>query len=176
MSQEEEDKGKAIQKVKLMQTDGETYEYKADKDYASYKGELVKMTFTDGIVSLKKVSKASDTLSGYYDKTNKTIGRRPIADGVILFDRSANDAGQDAQVIKIEPNDVAKEEIVDSDIVSYVVTTDFGDIGIILFNNITKSNQQYGILTAKNVRDTGTSISASYTVNVRGGRNDLYNK
>lgn len=168
MSQEEEDKGKAIQKVKLMQTDGETYEYKADKDYASYKGELVKMTFTDGIVSLKKVSKASDTLSGYYDKTNKTIGRRPIADGVILFDRSANDAGQDAQVIKIEPNDVAKEEIVDSDIVSYVVTTDFGDIGIILFNNITKSNQQYGILTAKNVRDTGTSISASYTVNVRG--------
>ena len=168
MSQEEEDKGKAIQKVKLMQTDGETYEYKADKDYASYKGELVKMTFTDGIVSLKKVSKASDSLSGYYNKANKTIGRRPIADGVILFDLSANEAGQDAQVIKIEPNDVAKEEIVDSDIVSYVVTTDFGDIGIILFNNITKSNQQYGILTAKDVRDTGMSISASYTVNVRG--------
>ena len=166
ISEEEEDKGKAIQKVKVMQTDGETYEYKADKDYGDYKGDLVNMTFTDGIVSLTRVS--SGTISGSYDTLNKKIGSNTLADGVTMFDLSSNEAGQDAVVTKIDLTDIKKNYIYKEDVISYAVTTDFGDIGVILFDNITKSEYQYGLLTDKEVRDSGMSISATYTVDFGG--------
>ncbi len=166
ISEEDEDKGKAIQKVKVMQTDGETYEYKADKDYGDYKGDLVKMTFTDGVVSLKRVT--SGTLYGNYDTLNKKIGSSTLADGVALFDLSSNEAGQDAVVTKLDLTDINKSYIDKGDIISYAVTTDFGDIGVILFDNITKAEYQYGLLTDKNVRDSGMSISATYTVDFNG--------
>ena len=119
------------------------------------------MTFANGIVSLQKVT--ANTLSGTYDKTNNQIGSYSLADGAALFDLSANEAGNDAAVTKIDPADITKSFINKEDVIAYAVTTDFGDIGVILFDNITKSDLQYGILTDKNVRDSGMSISGTYT-------------
>lgn len=167
MSEENDDKGKAIQKAKIMQTDGEIYEYKADKNYSDYKGELVKMTFSGGVVSLKKVT-STTVLSGYLDKTGKKLDKRTFADGVVIFDRMSNASGQDASVIKLELNDINKSYIENGDVVSYAVTSDFGDIGVILFDNITNSNSQYGILTKKEVKDSGMNISGTYTIDVKG--------
>ena len=166
MSQEEEDKGKAIQKVKVMQTDGETYEYRADKDYANLKGDLVKMTFTDGILSLKKV--VTKGLTGYYDKAKNQIESTPVSSNVVLFDLASNESGKDAVVIKLEPEDITKTYIGEGDMISYVETTDFGDVGIILFDNFTNSELQYGILTSKNILNSDTQTNGTYGVNIKG--------
>lgn len=166
ISQEEEDKGTAIQKVKVMQADGETYEYRADKDYANLKGDLVKMTFTDGILSLKKV--ATKELTGYYDRTKNQIESTPVSSNVVLFDLASNESGKDAVVLKLEPEDLKKTYFYDGDVLSYAVTTNFGDIGIILFDNITNSNLQYGIVSSKKVTETQDSISSTFGINVKG--------
>lgn len=172
ISEDEKDKGATVQKATLMQTDGKAYTYKASKLYTDYVGSLVKMSFSEGVVSLTRV--VSNDLEGYYDKKEGTIAGKSVADGAIMFDLTANDNGE-AQVIKIEASDIGTTYMYENDIISYVVTNSFGEIGVILFNNITNSDIQFGILTARRVNEGGNGISGSYTVNVN-GKEQTYSK
>lgn len=166
ISEDDDDKGATLRKVRVMQADGETYEYKVDRDYSTYIGSLMKMSFENGILYLTK--SASQSFSGTFDVSSGKLGDHVLADGAVLFDLADYSGSGDAQVTKLTLEDIQKTYIDGSDIITYVVTNSFGDIGIILFDNITNSNMQYGILTARNVNDAGSNVSGTYTVNING--------
>jgi len=165
LSTDEADKGKLVQKATVMQTDGQMYTYTAKKDYSDYEGSLVKMSFDGGVISLVKVH--TNDLSGYIDKNDKTINGKTIADGAALFDL-AKTADGSISVKKLELSDIKKASVEKGDVIAYAITSAFGDIGVILFDDISDSNTQYGILTSRDVKNNASSISGTYVVNVRG--------
>ena len=165
ISSDESDKGASVYKATLMQTDGKTYTYKTKKLYSDYVGTLVKMKFEEGVLSLSKV--ISNDLEGYYDKKENTIASKAIASGAAIFDLTGI-ASNTAQVTKIEQSDIKTTYIYKESIISYAVTNSFGEIGVILFDNITNSDISFGILSARKVSEGPNGFSGSYTVNVNG--------
>lgn len=166
MSEDEENKGELEYFAKIFMGDGNIYQHQTEKDYENYKGKLVRLHFENGLLRLERTNTAS--LSGAVSQTAKTIGGKPVSNRVVLFDLVSNNKNQDAEVIAIELQDIKRDYLYETDIVDYAYANDFGDIGVMVFNNVTLSNTQYGIVNDSKVIDMGMSVSGTYTLDVRG--------
>ncbi len=169
MAEDGDNKGELEYFANIFMGDGNTYKYKTVKDYSNYKGALVRLSFADGLLSLSP-SNAPD-LAGSFNKENRTINGKSIAEGAVLFDLVSNNAGQAADVITIRLSDLTQSGFYLDDILDYAVSVGFDDIGVILFNNITSSATQYGIVVSSKTSDANSmNISGTYTVDIRGAQ------
>lgn len=166
MSEEDDNKGAYEYYAKLFMADGNTYEYQTNKNYKDDKGKLVQLQFEDGLLVLTRSGNAA--LSGTVDKASRSIDGKPLAKNVVLFDLVSNNTGQDAEVVTMELSDIKTDFLYEGDIVDYAYANDFGDIGVIVFNNLTLSNTQYGIVNERKVINSDMIISGTYTVDIRG--------
>jgi len=167
VSVKEEEKGKREYYVTLFKTDGTTQEYKADKEYERYKGELVTFDFVNGYVSLKRV--AYSPISGEINRVDGMIGDYWLAKEPVIFDLINNPANGDAVVKKVKLSDLLSlKRLWTSDVIHAERRNAFGDIQLLYLNNATYSTYQYGIVTDIDDSSNDRVIRCSYTLDIKG--------
>lgn len=150
--------GKSEIKAKVFMPDGSEYEYVTDKDYASYKGALVKLTYANGVVSMSRVS-TNSKVYGDIDKINRTIDGKTLLKDASIMQLISNEDGQDAEVQLLNFDTLDVEQATYSQVLSTITANKFGDIGILYVENLTKDGYDFPMLVSVQTNNSGNSYS-----------------
>lgn len=172
--------GKSEIHAKVFMPDGETYDYVTDKDYEVLKGKLAKLTFTDGELSMTKVS--DSTISGEINKNKRTINGKTLLKDAAIIQLISNEDGEDAQLELVDFDTLDVDEIRAGVVTNYITSNKFGDIGIMYVKNLTEAGYEYAFLKSVNdsqytlfingeektyKRSTNFGVTAHYPVAVK---------
>ena len=158
--------GKSEYITTLFMPDGKTYEYVTDKDYSSYKGKLVKLSDTSGMMSISGVNQTSN-FSGEIDKNKKTIAGKTVSKDTAIIQRINNSDGDilSAEILEFNTLDIKS---ISSAQVKNVVYDSFGDIGILYVGDLTDSGYSYGVLASKKIVQSGEAARITYSIYTEG--------
>ena len=159
--------------VKLFMPDGEEYEYTADRNYSDYVGKLMRLTFSNGEVSLASVNTSTTSKAyGKIDMSNRTLGGKNVLKEVKVIQKlSGDDEALRLETLNFDTLEL--NEIPESNVIASVSANAFGDIGILYVQGIGGS-YNYGILKSR--KDSGgmhtysvynNSGAQSYTTDVK---------
>lgn len=178
-----DDKGKKEYYVSLMLGNGNTVEYKCDKDYDSKRGDFVKLSYADNsTITLKTVN--NNSLVGSFDKSIPAYAGHDFAQNYSILELiDLPDTGE-VTVKKIELKDINLASLKEEQVIHAEYANSMGDILVLYVKDVTNSNYSYGLVTSaassstttKKVTGNGTekeivtdmSVSGSYTINVGG--------
>ncbi len=155
-----DNKGSTQTIVKMMMGDGNIYEYKATSTYSNHIGELMKISYDNGFVTLMGVSSSENY--GEINKTKRTIGGKTfLKDGVIFNRISDEDEALEIEVLDFNELDVSRINI--NQLITSVGVNAFGDIAVMYVCDM-PSSYQYGILRDYEPSGNGETSSGIYTI------------
>ncbi len=168
VSTEEETKGRLEYFATLFKYDGNTYTYKTDKDYADWRGAMVRLSFDEtGLVN--GMTRCTNGITGKLDKVAMTLGGTKLSKDVKIIELMTDpDIDGDASARLLELSDIDKVTFDEGDVLHAEKDKNFGDITLLFVNNITNDGYQYGILKSKNVINAGMTVSGTYTIDIGG--------
>ena len=162
----------------ITQLDGNTAEYRIDRNY-SYKNAVVKIHFKDdGIGTLTIVSNTSNGITGKIDADLYTIGRESLSKNIKIIDVTTTDSQKEGQCKKIFLPRLDGVSLTSGDVLYYGKTG--GEISELVLNNVTGDAYSYGVVTSADIH-RGEMITGTYTVDINGtkmtlnGTNRTYN-
>lgn len=144
--------------VKIYMTDGEEYEYTADKTYSDYVGRLVHIKFENGKASLNTVNTNTTSKAyGKIDKSDRTLGGKNVLKDVKIIQRLSGENEQ-PRLETLNFDTLEVNEIPESSVIASVSANSFGDVGILYVKDIGES-YLYGVLKSR--KDAGESYTYS---------------
>ncbi len=163
--------GKQYKYITVLNSEGNTIKYVTAGDYSKKIGYVGKITFdSDGNASFATVSSSGVDVSGEIDKNNRKIGGRWLTADCVILERtympSTGTGTASAQVIELD--DFVDDELKEKNILYAVTTGSFGDISLLIVEDVTNDRYTYGILTSANTSISTGSASGSYTVFTNG--------
>lgn len=150
-----ENEGSSETYVKIFMTDGEIYEYTADKNYKDYKGKLVRISYSENQVSLNLVSTASKTY-GKIDKSARTIGGKTAMKDIKIIQRISgeNESNLELEILNF---DILETSALTSDnVIASVSANNFGDLAVLYVTGI-ENSLSYGIVKSYNIGEMGST-------------------
>lgn len=173
MSDDVSESGRQYNYITVMNGEGKTLKYKTKGNYSEKIGLIGQISFDDeGYTVFVPVTSKGTSISGTIDKNNKKIGNRWLTTDCVIIERTyAPDTGTGtatAQVIGLE--DFSSSELNSRQLLYAVTSGDFGDISLIIVENITKDQYTYGILLNSSGSVSSTSSRGSYEVFTNGSK------
>ncbi len=155
----------------FLSAEGTENEFKTNKNYDEWRGRMFRYEFQDGIMTPKLLS-GSNRISGALDKVKNTIGGYSLAEDGVVIDRVfapelKNDPDAEAKVIQL--SEISQVQINEANVLHYELDKN-GQIAFIVFDNITMSGYQFGII--KSV--TKMSSASTFEIDL-GGKTETYN-
>ncbi len=176
MSDDMLETGKQYKYITVLNSEGNTIKYRTSGSYSERIGHVGKITFdSDGNAAFASVSNNGAKVSGKIDKNNRKIGERWLTQDCVILERTympdTNTGTATAQVIELD--DFSDNELKEKNVVYAATSGTFGDISLLIVENVTKDQYTYGVLMAasNNLPQDGrfpTNISGSYTVFANG--------
>lgn len=128
--------------------EGHTINYSTKYDYSEKIGDIGRVSFDDdGNASFSNVS-VNASVTGVVDKNNKKIGDHWLTSDCVILERlyapSTRTGTATAQVIDIE--DVTVSELTAKQVLYALTSGDFGDVALLIVENVTKNQYTYGVL------------------------------
>ncbi len=176
MSEDMFEKGQQYRYINVLNGEGNTIKYKTTGDYSTRIGDIGKISFdADGYATFATVRESNNVISGEIDKNNRKIGDRWLTDDCVILERTyAPDTRTGTASAKvIDLNEISGDELRASNVLYSVTSGSFGDISLLIVENISGSEYTYGVLTANNSHVTSSSASGTYTI-FSGGREATY--
>lgn len=170
------EKGQQYRYISVLNGEGNTMKYKTTGDYSTRIGDIGKISFdADGYATFASIRESNNVVSGKIDKNNRKIGERWLTDDCVILERTyapeTRTGTASARVIDL--NEISDTELRARNVLYSVTSGSFGDISLLIVDNISGSEYTYGILTANNSLITSTSASGTYTI-LSGGREMTY--
>ena len=151
--------------IKLVQPDGNSYEYITNRDYTESKNSVVELYFDDGYARISKTGATSDA-SGKFDWNKKSLGSAKLSSNIEILDIGTRDITYTAAYAKVFGQRLDGVEI-DKKSVLYSHKNSSGEIDILILDNVTGDSYNYGLVTSISSSEKGSS---SYDYMVRGNR------
>ena len=168
ISQNGENEGSSQIMASIFMPDGNTYEYRTNTDYKLYIGELVKLSYNNGIVSMSKAS--SSGVYGDLDISDRTLAGKTVLKDVVIFHRLSEDESSEPEVELLNFDTLDATSITNAQLITSVSANAFGDIAILYVKNMA-SGYKYGVLRATEAHG-GDSTSATYKIYHDGNYSD----
>lgn len=165
ISTEEDTKGKKDFILKVFTMNGNTQEFKTDKDYADYRGKIIKFNVVGGLLIPSFIT--NHTITGKVDVANNSIGSNWLTrDSKIVELVSAPEkyATGEAVAQLIDISQIPQTELTEKYVVHAEIDNTFGDIQFIVLDNVTQSKYSFGILTKKDGSSNTIDIGGVATV------------
>lgn len=171
MSEDMFEVGKQYKYITVLNGEGNTIKYKTTGNYSEKIGNVGKISFdSDGNAVFASVSSNGTEVTGEIDKNNRKIGDRWLTQDCVILERTyapeTATGTATAQVISLD--DFSYDELKASNVIYAVTSGSFGDISLLIVENVTKDQYTYGILTSSNVSISMSNTSGSYTVFANG--------
>ncbi len=176
MSEDMLEIGKQYKYITVLNSEGNTVKYKTSGNYSERIGYVGKISFdNDGNATFASVSNNGTRVLGKIDKNNRKIGDRWLTQDCVILERTymPETATGTATAQVIELDDFADDELSEKNVVYAVTSGAFGDISLLIVENVTKDQYTYGVLTGINTTITDTRVSGTYTV-LANGKSQTY--
>ena len=151
--------------IKLVQPDGNSYEYITNRDYTESKNSVVELYFDDGYARISKTGATSDA-SGKFDWNKKSLGSAKLSSNIEILDIGTRDITYTSAYAKVFGQRLDGVEI-DKKSVLYSHKNSSGEIDTLILDNVTGDSYNYGLVTSVSSSEKGSS---SYDYMVRGNR------
>lgn len=170
MSDDILESGKQYNYITVMNGEGNTINYKTLKDYSERIGDIGKLSFDDeGYATFAGVA-VNASVTGKVDKNNKKIGDHWLTSDCVILERlyapDTRTGTAKAQVIDID--DINVSELTAKQVLYAVTTGEFGDVSLLILENITSNQYTYGILTGLDGNTAGMNARGTYKVFTNG--------
>jgi len=168
--------GRQSSYITVINGEGNTSKYKTTGNYSEKIGDVGKLVFDDdGNAVFSSVLSSGVSVSGAVDKNNRKIGDKWLAQDAVILERVYAPATRTGMAVakKIQLEDIPGSALTEKQVIYAVTSGSFGDISLLVVENVTKAQNTYGVLTANNSRVTSTSASGSYTI-FSGGQSKTY--
>ncbi len=167
MSNDMFETGKQYKYITVLNSEGNTIKYKTTGNYSDKIGLVGKISFdNEGNVTFAGVSNNGTKVSGKIDKNNRKIGEHWLTRDCVILERTympeTNTGTATAQVIELD--DFTDNELSTKNVVYAATSGVFGDISLLIVENITNDQYTYGVLTDISTTITSSHVSGSYTV------------
>lgn len=170
------DSGQQYNYITVINGEGNTSKYKTKTNYSERIGRVGKLSFDDeGYATFNSLNSNGANISGTVDKVNGKVGNNWLTRDCVILERVyAPETGTGTAIAQtITLDDIPYSELSAKQVVYAVTAGSFGDISLLIVENVTKSQYTYGILTANNSRASSSSASGSYTI-FSGGSSKTY--
>ncbi len=169
--------GKQYKYITVLNSIGDTVKYKTTGNYSEKIGHVGRIAFdSDGNAAFASVSNNGASISGKIDKNNRKIGNHWLTKDCVILERTympeTSTGIATAQVIELE--DFKDNELKDKNVVYAATSGDFGDISLLIVENVTKDQYTYGVLTGINTSISMSNTSGTYTI-LTNGKSQTYN-
>lgn len=166
MSSDILESGKQYKYINVMNGEGKTVSYRTLKGYSDKIGYIGKLDFdSDGNATFSGLA-VNASVTGRVDKNNKKIGEHWLTSDAVILERVyAPETGvgtAKAQVIDIE--DINVSELTSKQVLYAVTSGEFGDVSLLIVENVTKNQYTYGLLTGFSGKASGMNAMGSYEV------------
>ncbi len=160
------DKGEGKTYLNILSGDGKNVSYETKRDYSSLIGTVGKISFDNEGYALFSREVNRSNLQGTVDKSKNKIGSYYLtSDSTIIelvYEPDGHTGTAVATVIDIE--DIAIDEIYNTNVVYALETGEFKDISFAVLKNVSNNGYTYGVLTDCSVSSKGMSAHSSYKV------------
>ena len=157
----------------VMTGNGNITELRSDRDYHNSRGQIMRVNFNGDVATFNSFNR--NQVSGIIDRANRTIGGRNVPHGVAIIEvvDGRQRIGQpmtDATARLINFSDIQQVELSGANVLHAEIDGQFGDITLLIVQNITMSQYTFGFLTRSvtNSSPLGVGISSEYTILLEG--------
>ncbi len=170
MSENADEVGKQYNYITVINGEGNTLKYKTKSNYSERIGDIGKLVFDkDGYASFGTIT-AGTNISGQIDKNNRKIGNRWLTSDCVIIERTyapdTRTGTATAKVIDLE--DITSSELTAKQVIYAVTSGGFGDISLLIVENVTNDQYTYGVLVSAGGRVNSTSTNGTYEVFANG--------
>lgn len=148
--------------IKIVQTDGQKYEYTTASSYESYKNQIVKVSFVGGKARPQTVKKSADNIYGKYDHYEKRLGEYLVSSNIQILDVSTTSPNETGVCAPVYSQRLNGANLSQGNIL-YYETDSQGAIEKLVLNDFTGDIYSYGIVKHAENNISGMSISGTYT-------------
>ncbi len=166
MSDDILESGKQYKYITVLNGEGNTVKYKTTGNYSERIGDVGKISFNDEGYATFATLNSNSTVTGKIDKKNRKVGERWLTRDCVILERTYAPATRTGTALAkvIEFEEINLEELREKNVLHAVTSGGFGDISLMILENVTGSQYTYGVLTANNSKITSSSASGSYTI------------
>jgi len=164
ISDDEKTKGATQYYINAFTVNGTEQTFITDQNYSDYRGRIIKYNFKDGLMVPQFMQ--TKKISGRIDVKNRTIGGQRLAKDAKLVDlvyAPAINVSGAAMAKLTDLSEIAADSLTDGDVAFVLSDSKFNEIQFIVFNNITLSRYQFGVITKKSGSETVINIKGVET-------------
>lgn len=151
--------------IKVVTPNGETTEYKAKRDYTSFKNSIVKISFTNELAEINRIKSDFKNISGKFNYEELVLGKNNISKNIEILDVSTLDSNEQGQFVKITPQRIDGINISSSNVLYYELN-DKNIITKLIIKEVTNDYYEYGIV--QKVEKNDEILAAKYIYNING--------
>lgn len=164
--------GKPVYKVKIIKADGTTGTYNSYLDATNLKGLLVTFTnVNDDTLMLSQIYNQSYA-EMTFNKDNLKFGDYYGTSNLRIFNVITNITGSEANVKVLNPSDLYSGLVASGKVLYMNHVGDFGDVNVMVLNDINEEAASYGLVTSATTVVTGSgprkTTTYNYTILVNG--------
>lgn len=149
--------------IKVVQPDGNTYEYVTDRDYSESLNSIGKIDFSNGYARIVDVSTSS--VGGTFNWSSKKFGSDKVSSSVNILDIGTRDNSIGSMYAKVYGQRLDGLSIAEKNVL-YAEKNSSGEIITLILDNVTGDAYEYGLV----VSTMSTASTKSYTYMVDGNR------
>lgn len=155
--------------VKLVQTDGGTYEYVTDRDYSDRLNQVVRVSFSDGYARVSAVT--SSVSGGTFNWNSKKLGSDKVSASVNIIDIGTRNSSYSSMYTKTYGQRIDGISISSSKIL-YAKKNSSGEITDLILDDVTGDAYTYAVVVSASKKSSVSSdkIQSSYEYLVGGTR------
>lgn len=153
--------GRGDYRVTMFMGDGTTADYVCDKDYTDNIGDFCRLKFSDGVLTLEKVSYKK--ITGSFDKNAPSLGGHWFADDFGIIELVSLPEEGPATLRKVSLNEISASSLSASEVIHAQTTGDMGDISVLYVRGLTNEQYTYGVVTERETADGYDSNDATKT-------------
>ena len=145
ISQDDDSLGRSEYWVTLFMADGIALEYRCDADYTDYIGEMRKLNFEGGLLSLEKIK--YNVMTGNLDASSKpSFNGHWFANDYGIIELVSLPYEGAATLRKVSLNELNISSLSAAEVIHVQTTGDMGDISILYIKNVTNEQYTYGVV------------------------------
>ncbi|MGN1092115.1 MAG: hypothetical protein ACI4RS_00520, partial [Monoglobaceae bacterium] len=149
--------------IKVVQPDGNTYEYVTDRDYSESLNSVGKIGFSNGYARIVDVNTSS--VGGTFNWSSKKFGSDKVSSSVNILDIGTRDNSIGSMYAKVYGQRLDGLSIAEKNVL-YAEKNSSGEIITLILDNVTGDAYEYGLV----VSTMSTASTKSYTYMVDGNR------
>jgi len=157
-----------------MTGDGNVMEFRSVRDFSNQRGNIMRLNFDGELATFSAIN--SNPITGAVNQSNRTLGGRDVSRSARIIEITTNRRhghANDATARLIDFTDIPHNSLTSQQVLHTEVDSRFGDITLMIVQNITMAQYTFGYMTHIDVQSSTMAVRGNYTIIIDGVSRDF---